>query len=618
MATYGGWTETNTYANSKQSIEKSDRFGRVVWRQDLGDHVFASSYDAAGRLYQRVGPETLSWSYYNTGLAYSVGDGAGSSALYGYDAAGNKIQEYTVKAGIVVQNAFATYDELGRMKSWGEYGGAVSPGSSTAYDYDLVGNIRHSHSVQAMLDVQGANIYAPQVDYWYRFDAMNRVTADKGALSNGAIVGGTAYTYDMAGRRKTSTTSVTRSQQLWKYTQPNGVVRWHTQPPDTYVQEGGTTTIVPYSYTSAQVETYNYDGAGNLQSVAIATQAIQTTSGIGVLVPVVGALGAAVTRAVYTNDAMGRTIAQSDYLEDGTSVAYSRAVTYNAKSQVTNETSNTRQGTDTWTSVVTNAYGSGAGYALGAATVVTTSDSKNSYWQYSTTTTNAFAWYDGAVQSSVSFARTGATTSNSTYSYGASGQLASISVVDGVRNRTITFTTDMLGQVIRRDEADNVTSGTTSGDPHEVWYRFNGRQIAFAGNNGTLDTDYAASIAARTKAPVGTYAFRNGDWSGPAIGDYDPSLEHINSYSQGSAGGGYVVRAGDTLQGIALGLWGDASLWYKLAEANGLSGAAGLIARSRRRRGRPDRQPGGRHARMPRTCQEKGSAAPRRRDGPFA
>jgi YD repeat-containing protein len=577
MATYGGWTETNTYANSKQSIEKSDRFGRVVWRQDLGDHVFASSYDAAGRLYQRVGPETLSWSYYNTGLAYSVGDGAGSSALYGYDAAGNKIQEYTVKAGIVVQNAFATYDELGRMKSWGEYGGAVSPGSSTAYDYDLVGNIRHSHSVQAMLDVQGANIYAPQVDYWYRFDAMNRVTADKGALSNGAIVGGTAYTYDAAGRRKTSTTSVTRTAPLWKY-QKNSFVRYTTNASGNYpASDGFTATQVNFQYTSTQVETYNYDGYGQLQSVAIAVQDLPYYDEWGTNNPQPGALGAAVTRAVYTHDAMGRTIAQSDYLEDGTTVAYSRSVTYNAKSQVTNETSNTRQGTDTWTSVVTNAYGSGAGYALGAATVVTTTDSKNGAYQYATTTTNSFAWWDGAVQETVSFARTGATTSTSTYSYGGSGQLASISVVDGVRNRTITFTTDMLGQVIRRDEADAVTSGTTSGDPHEIWYRYNGRQIAYTGNNGTLDTDYAASIAARTKAPVGSYAFRNGDWNGPNIADYDPSLEHINSYSQGSAGGGYVVRAGDTLQGIALGLWGDASLWYKLAEANGLSGAAGLI-----------------------------------------
>ncbi len=70
------------------------------------------------------------------------------------------------------------------------------------------------------------------------------------------------------------------------------------------------------------------------------------------------------------------------------------------------------------------------------------------------------------------------------------------------RPRTITFTTAMLGQVIRRDEADNIAYDPVwmkGGDPHEVWYRFNGRQIAFTGNNGTLDVSYAASIASRIK-----------------------------------------------------------------------------------------------------------------------
>ncbi|MCA3078640.1 MAG: LysM peptidoglycan-binding domain-containing protein [Rhodocyclaceae bacterium] len=58
---------------------------------------------------------------------------------------------------------------------------------------------------------------------------------------------------------------------------------------------------------------------------------------------------------------------------------------------------------------------------------------------------------------------------------------------------------------------------------------------------------------------------------------FSSNLEVINSYSQGSAAGSYVVRSGDSLQGIAQNLWGDSGLWYKLAEANGLSGAASLF-----------------------------------------
>ena len=38
------------------------------------------------------------------------------------------------------------------------------------------------------------------------------------------------------------------------------------------------------------------------------------------------------------------------------------------------------------------------------------------------------------------------------------------------------------------------------------------------------------------------------------------------------------MRDGDTLQGVAAALWGDAALWYVLAEANGLNAASSLTA----------------------------------------
>ena len=62
-----------------------------------------------------------------------------------------------------------------------------------------------------------------------------------------------------------------------------------------------------------------------------------------------------------------------------------------------------------------------------------------------------------------------------------------------------------------------------------------------------------------------------------AQGDFDQSLNPITSYDQGSSGGAYSVREGDTLAGLAERLWGDASLWWKIAEANGLTGQAALV-----------------------------------------
>lgn len=173
----------------------------------------------------------------------------------------------------------------------------------------------------------------------------------------------------------------------------------------------------------------------------------------------------------------------------------------------------------------------------------------------------------------------------------------------------------MSGQAIRRDENDYTAA--TIGDPHEIYYRFGGKQLGYVGNNGTLDTSYAQSIAGRT-VTGGTGAFRNGSATSVAYADFDQSVAPINSYYQGASGGGYTVRAGDTLAGIAANLYGDASRrcrgllrlnsirWiefspaatgcegYKIAEANGMGAGAALppshcvLRRAKHRRPIPD------------------------------
>ncbi len=101
--------------------------------------------------------------------------------------------------------------------------------------------------------------------------------------------------------------------------------------------------------------------------------------------------------------------------------------------------------------------------------------------------------------------------------------------------------------------------------------------MGYVGNNGTLDTDYQTSIANRTRTPPSTpRPFRFGQSTPAAHADFALSLDAISSYGQGSSYGGYTARTGDALAGIAASLWGDANLWYKLAEANGLSAGSVL------------------------------------------
>jgi hypothetical protein len=271
---------------------------------------------------------------------------------------------------------------------------------------------------------------------------------------------------------------------------------------------------------------------------------------------------------------------QIDYMPDGVTAGYDRTITYNGAGQIDTETVISRQGTETWKNVTTNQYGTGTNYALGAVTYSSTTASKlsNGYYaqQYVSTSTNDFYWFEGAAVANTYVTRTGMTGSSSIFYYNEVGELQYASV-GGSRPRTVYYKNGIDGQVLRRDEYDNYTS---AGDPHEAWYRFGGKQMGYVGNNGTEDQDYTASIAQRTAAQS-TWAFRNGSLSHTAHADFDQSLAPINSYSRGTSGGSYLVQSGDTLAGIAAQLWGDSSLWYKIADANGLAANAALTGGQR-------------------------------------
>ena len=155
--------------------------------------------------------------------------------------------------------------------------------------------------------------------------------------------------------------------------------------------------------------------------------------------------------------------------------------------------------------------------------------------------------------------------------YDTHGHLTSVYITDA-RSRNITFTTDAQGQILTRAEADNVAGG----DPKTFSFYFGGVLIGEVSNDGLGRVSYGAAINNRGVAQSGS--FKAGD-SGERA-DFDQSYDPINPGSSGEAGAAsrYAVRDGDTLQGVAAALWGDASLWYVLAEANGLSAASSLTA----------------------------------------
>ncbi|RHW16240.1 hypothetical protein D1610_16785, partial [Sphingomonas gilva] len=615
----GGWLKTTTHANTRTSSETTDLYGHVIASEDMGGFDQAFTYDRAGRVTGRSGAgDQIVYGWLNTGLAGSVTSVGGGTTLatYGYDANGNRTAEKTVIGGVTRQNATAVYDALGRMTSWADAGGGATPSASIAWEYDAVGNIRRTLASYRTLDRDNSWNDPSTSEQWYRFDTMNRMVTAEGKLTavdaNGDVVTGDAarglagaaivrgqgfgidLLYDQAGRRVQATRTIRRTQFVVNpaYIPPDGPTPYGgaadvalsggvAAPEPLMIPPGtGGTPYINVAYAAENREEYAYDAAGNLIEVAIAESSAEDNGDGGVIVTPPGAAG---TTATFGFDKMGRQLRQTDL--GGAQPKYERVIAYNAKGQVASETVISLQAvaaegvqTDTFRSITTNNYGSGSGYALGAVVTSSTTNAKwsGSAWQSeaSSSTSNTYHWYAGAELYRTSISRDGQT-QVSTYNRDGAGVLESVAIADG-RPRTIAFANDVDGLAIARDESDNDPG---HGDPHERWYRFAGRELGAIGNNGTTDVDYKASLGLRTRAYgttwYGSGAFRSGQFSGLAHGDFADGYDAITSYEQGSEGGGYVVRGGETLASIAAMQWGDASLWYKLAEANGLAGDPG-------------------------------------------
>lgn len=609
--TSGGWTQVTTMANGRTLTEKNDILGRATWKQDLGGNVTTYAYDIAGRqISSTMGGLTATFTYFNTGQI-ATNSGPNGTATYGYDANGNRLTELLVNGGVTIKNQTATYDAMGRLATWNEAGTAKSPAASTINSYDANGNIRRTQVSTHLLNETG-NPYtgAATGGYWYRYDSMNRLVTDKGQLSGTAGASGTMIVrginndnatqtgrdiiYDAAGQRVSVATTFRKHGEFT--TPPLG--------PDLQPIPGMWEIVYIPGWWQENRENYSYDAAGRLTEVHNASgSTVQETDIITVeppaLLPAAPATGGSL-RSSLGYDLMGRLTSQEDRgWAQGSSfigVIFSRSIAYNAKGQVTSDVASTvkaRYGNnlyDTFRSATTYSYGSGAAYALGSVVSQTAVNTKLAYngsgWssQPGTLTSTTYTWYDGAVQDLVTYDYDTGSNSNPIYTtdlqLNAFGQLTGAAVNDGIP-KTVAYTLDEAGQIIRRDESRN--SAPSQGAPHEVFYRFAGRQIGMTGNNGTADINYTKSVEERSAArpePTSTDAglFRNGTRTTPGTyNDFSLSYDPYNSGYQGSAGGGYTVRTGDTLASIAAGLWGDANLWYKLAEANGLSGQASLI-----------------------------------------
>ncbi|MCW3618672.1 LysM peptidoglycan-binding domain-containing protein, partial [Burkholderia cenocepacia] len=95
----------------------------------------------------------------------------------------------------------------------------------------------------------------------------------------------------------------------------------------------------------------------------------------------------------------------------------------------------------------------------------------------------------------------------------------------------------------------------------------NGNRVGNQGNDGIDQIDYMQELAGKLgKGNENQYRV----FTPISAADFDENYMAINGTYPAASAGQWTVRAGDTLKSVASALWGDSSLWYILADANGL------------------------------------------------
>ncbi|SFP82623.1 YD repeat-containing protein, partial [Variovorax sp. PDC80] len=542
----GGWVNTTTDATGKVQTLKNDVFDRLMWKQDFGGHQFTYGYNWSGLIATQTGTsgQNISYSYYDNGYLRKVVDqGTKTESTYEYDNNGNRVFEGFKSteggAAMVFQQSRVEYDAFNRVKKIDDARYVIE------YDYDANGNRRRVRSsyinvVNGNRDVQ---------EYWYAYDAMNRFTVTMGQLVNGQIVRGSsgdgvAVEYNNAGERTAAT----------------------------YANDG-------------HREDYAYDGAGNMTTMKID----------GVL------------RSRRTNDLAGRVTRYEEWFKDQT-LMVQKDRGWNKDNQLTREVeARMVEGTQGKKgSTTTTDYTFKDGTLSTADTLTNTFDNRpleikeadpnkepNGGFNITRTVMNyAYEWWDSAKQASIVLAPTSTAfdpkrpqpPGYSLFTYDVNGHLKTATDINATTPRTFSYWTDAEGRALQRQELiggtvnpDRSVSGASKNRDHRYFY-FDGRRVGNVGNDGVEREDYAQQLARTANTSNSDDKYRKFRPTNSA--DFDENYQPVNADFPGSAPGSYTVRAGDTLESVARALWGDATLWYLLADANGLDGqpSAALVA----------------------------------------
>lgn len=200
--------------NKRQQSWNYDAHGHLLSHTDLNNRTTSYEYNTNGLVrheYSTAGKDIYYW-YQGDGLLIDYHDKASNEvAHYSYDAEGQLKSKISSRAhnqlGWLYETDFYTYDEQGRLavvKRYSpDYVDDRIPSQDrvlfeVGYDYDKTGNIIHT----GVFARPGEGRPGTASDVYYLYDENNRMILNKGTLQNGEIVlgaKGSRLQYDNAG-----------------------------------------------------------------------------------------------------------------------------------------------------------------------------------------------------------------------------------------------------------------------------------------------------------------------------------------------------------------------------------------------------------------------------------
>lgn len=291
---------------------------------------------------------------------------------------------------------------------------------------------------------------------------------------------------------------------------------------------------------TAHTEKYTYTADGYLEKIEANTNQASSSTYY--------------TIAERQNDALGRIINYKTFKLNSGDVEEEVITEYNGNNQVKKQQS--KKGTTTNTTDY---------FYLDDNTTLEKTVSAQQTTQYS------YEWWDGAKQSQIRVQANGnwyRINGWSDFGYDVNGHLKVMTdKADSLNQREVSFLNNSQGMILQRNELINDAMNR-----YHNFYYVDGKRIGDIGNEGTSREDYVTQMA-NAKTSVAAKDFKP-----ISSADFDQSYEPINQNYPSSASGSYTVNAGDTLQSVALAVWGDSSMWYVLADVNGLSAGDELKA----------------------------------------